>query len=198
MWKNVTSVHLPLFTAVIGPVFLPVTSWRRQLLVQVCLCWNSGFIYTFFSCLRCPRLCPPPLPSHEDFIYSFASSATKKISDSVVGTAQTIKKTVEEGKIDGIIDNVSALVLSPVFLYWVLPFFTSVCCSLSWPHLWIWLWTVVCIYLWVWRHTHPIGSKFDGVIWWMWWRHWNDVTELLITVNCWIIIIIIISPLSWI
>ncbi|XP_008308578.1 synapse-associated protein 1 [Cynoglossus semilaevis] len=40
-----------------------------------------------------------------DFIYSFASSATKKISDSVVGTAQTIKKTVEEGKIDGIIDN---------------------------------------------------------------------------------------------
>ncbi|XP_028258271.1 synapse-associated protein 1-like [Parambassis ranga] len=40
-----------------------------------------------------------------DFIFSFASSATKKFSDSVVETAQTIKKTVEEGKIDGIIDK---------------------------------------------------------------------------------------------
>lgn len=40
-----------------------------------------------------------------DFIFSFASSATKKISESVVETAQTIKKTVEEGKIDGIIDK---------------------------------------------------------------------------------------------
>uniref|UniRef100_M4ACH3 Synapse-associated protein 1 n=1 Tax=Xiphophorus maculatus TaxID=8083 RepID=M4ACH3_XIPMA len=39
------------------------------------------------------------------FIFSFASSATKKLSESVVGTAQTIKKTVEEGKIDGIIDK---------------------------------------------------------------------------------------------
>lgn len=33
------------------------------------------------------------------FIYSFASTATKKISDSVVETANTIKKSVEEGKI---------------------------------------------------------------------------------------------------
>ncbi|XP_051236105.1 synapse-associated protein 1 [Dicentrarchus labrax] len=40
-----------------------------------------------------------------DYIFSFASNATKKISESVVGTAQTIKKTVEEGKIDGIIDK---------------------------------------------------------------------------------------------
>ncbi|XP_019722279.1 synapse-associated protein 1 [Hippocampus comes] len=40
-----------------------------------------------------------------DFIFSFASSATKKISESVVGTAQSIKKSVEEGKIDGIIDK---------------------------------------------------------------------------------------------
>ncbi|XP_039980574.1 synapse-associated protein 1-like isoform X1 [Xiphias gladius] len=39
------------------------------------------------------------------YIFSFASSATKKISESVVETAQTIKKTVEEGKIDGIIDK---------------------------------------------------------------------------------------------
>ncbi|XP_047437580.1 synapse-associated protein 1-like [Mugil cephalus] len=40
-----------------------------------------------------------------DYIFSFASSATKKISESMVETAQTIKKTVEEGKIDGIIDK---------------------------------------------------------------------------------------------
>ncbi|KAM9410580.1 synapse-associated protein 1-like [Pholidichthys leucotaenia] len=40
-----------------------------------------------------------------DYIFSFASSATKKISDSVAETAQTIKKSVEEGKIDGIIDK---------------------------------------------------------------------------------------------
>ncbi|KAG9348908.1 hypothetical protein JZ751_029225 [Albula glossodonta] len=39
------------------------------------------------------------------YIYNFASSATKKISHSVAETAQTIKKSVEEGKIDGIIDK---------------------------------------------------------------------------------------------
>ncbi|KAM7406545.1 hypothetical protein PAMP_000919 [Pampus punctatissimus] len=39
------------------------------------------------------------------YIFSFATSATKKISESVVETAQTIKKSVEEGKIDGIIDK---------------------------------------------------------------------------------------------
>lgn len=39
------------------------------------------------------------------FILNFASSASKKISDSVAETAQTIKKTVEEGNIDGIIDK---------------------------------------------------------------------------------------------
>ncbi|XP_051518667.1 synapse-associated protein 1 [Myxocyprinus asiaticus] len=39
------------------------------------------------------------------FILNFASSATKKISESVSETAQTIKKTVEESNIDGIIDK---------------------------------------------------------------------------------------------
>ncbi|XP_030576965.1 synapse-associated protein 1 [Archocentrus centrarchus] len=39
------------------------------------------------------------------YIFSFASSATKKLSESMVETAQTIKKTVEEGNIDGIIDK---------------------------------------------------------------------------------------------
>ncbi|XP_043086119.1 synapse-associated protein 1 [Puntigrus tetrazona] len=39
------------------------------------------------------------------FILDFASSASKKISESVVETAQTIKKTVEESNIDGIIDK---------------------------------------------------------------------------------------------
>ncbi|XP_017281346.1 synapse-associated protein 1 [Kryptolebias marmoratus] len=40
-----------------------------------------------------------------EYIFSFASNATKKLSESMVETAQTIKKTVEEGKIDGIIDK---------------------------------------------------------------------------------------------
>ncbi|KAL1021749.1 hypothetical protein UPYG_G00017500 [Umbra pygmaea] len=38
-------------------------------------------------------------------IFNFASNATKKISDSMAETAQTIKKSVEEGNIDGIIDK---------------------------------------------------------------------------------------------
>lgn len=47
----------------------------------------------------------PHLPPYEDYIFSFASTATKKISDSVVETAQTIKKSVEDGNIDSIIDK---------------------------------------------------------------------------------------------
>ncbi|GAA6217811.1 synapse-associated protein 1 [Lates japonicus] len=39
------------------------------------------------------------------YIYNFASSASKKLSESVVETAQTFKKSVEEGKINGIIDK---------------------------------------------------------------------------------------------
>lgn len=42
----------------------------------------------------------------QGYILNFASSATKKITESVAETASTIKKTVEEGKIDGIIDKV--------------------------------------------------------------------------------------------
>ncbi|OCT95017.1 hypothetical protein XELAEV_18012702mg [Xenopus laevis] len=39
------------------------------------------------------------------YLLNFASVATKKLSESVAETAQTIKKSVEEGKIDGIIDK---------------------------------------------------------------------------------------------
>lgn len=39
------------------------------------------------------------------YIYNFASSASKKLSESVAETAQTLKKSVEEGKINGIIDK---------------------------------------------------------------------------------------------
>ncbi|XP_074525275.1 synapse-associated protein 1-like [Halichoeres trimaculatus] len=39
------------------------------------------------------------------YIYNIASSASKKLSDSVVETAQTLKKSVEEGKVNGIIDK---------------------------------------------------------------------------------------------
>lgn len=61
--------------------------------------------------LSSPFLCLPT-----DYIFSFASTATKKISDSVVETAQTIKKTVEEGKIDNIIDKVCF----PILLWQIL------------------------------------------------------------------------------
>ncbi|XP_037626257.1 synapse-associated protein 1-like [Sebastes umbrosus] len=39
------------------------------------------------------------------YIYNFASIASKKLSESVVETAQTLKKSVEEGRINGIIDK---------------------------------------------------------------------------------------------
>ncbi|KAM7388627.1 hypothetical protein PAMP_024791 [Pampus punctatissimus] len=39
------------------------------------------------------------------YFYNFASNASKKLSESVFETAQTIKKSVEEGKINGIIDK---------------------------------------------------------------------------------------------
>ncbi|XP_075855739.1 synapse-associated protein 1 [Microcebus murinus] len=40
-----------------------------------------------------------------NYLFNFATAATKKITDSVAETAQTIKKSVEEGKIDDIIDK---------------------------------------------------------------------------------------------
>ncbi|XP_006892463.1 PREDICTED: synapse-associated protein 1 [Elephantulus edwardii] len=40
-----------------------------------------------------------------NYLFNFATVATKKITESVAKTAQTIKKSVEEGKIDGIIDK---------------------------------------------------------------------------------------------
>lgn len=48
------------------------------------------------------------------YIYSFASSASKKLSESVVETAQTLKKSVEEGKINGIIDKVFHILLCTI------------------------------------------------------------------------------------
>ncbi|XP_026161213.1 synapse-associated protein 1 [Mastacembelus armatus] len=39
------------------------------------------------------------------YIYNIASGASKKLSESVAGTAQTLKKRVEEGKINDIIDK---------------------------------------------------------------------------------------------
>ncbi|XP_064008164.1 synapse-associated protein 1 [Pogoniulus pusillus] len=39
------------------------------------------------------------------YLFNFATAATKKISESVAETAQTIKKSVEEGNIDSIIDK---------------------------------------------------------------------------------------------
>ncbi|KAM9849394.1 synapse-associated protein 1-like isoform 2-T6 [Aulostomus maculatus] len=39
------------------------------------------------------------------YVYNIASSASKIVSESVIETAQTLKKTVEEGNINGIIDK---------------------------------------------------------------------------------------------
>ncbi|XP_030058170.1 synapse-associated protein 1 [Microcaecilia unicolor] len=39
------------------------------------------------------------------YLINFATTATKKISESVTETAHTIKKSVEDGKIDGLIDK---------------------------------------------------------------------------------------------
>ncbi|XP_028817472.1 synapse-associated protein 1 [Denticeps clupeoides] len=39
------------------------------------------------------------------YLLNFASEATKKISESVAETAQSLKRSVEDGKIDGIIDK---------------------------------------------------------------------------------------------
>lgn len=44
--------------------------------------------------------------SLQTICFNFATTATKKITESVAETAQTIKKSVEEGKIDDIIDKV--------------------------------------------------------------------------------------------
>ncbi|EPY74379.1 synapse-associated protein 1-like protein [Camelus ferus] len=43
--------------------------------------------------------------TESDYLFNFATAATKKITESVAETAQTIKKSVEEGKIDDIIDK---------------------------------------------------------------------------------------------
>lgn len=48
---------------------------------------------------------PPLLQQAKGYLFTFASSATKKVSDTVVGTAQTLKKSVEEGKINTIFDQ---------------------------------------------------------------------------------------------
>lgn len=44
------------------------------------------------------------------YIYSFASSTSKKLSESVLETAQTLKNSVEEGKINGIFDKVVIII----------------------------------------------------------------------------------------
>lgn len=48
----------------------------------------------------------PPVNCFPGYIYNFASTASKKLSESVAETAQNLKKSVEEGKINGIIDKV--------------------------------------------------------------------------------------------
>ncbi|KAJ3593929.1 hypothetical protein NHX12_006262 [Muraenolepis orangiensis] len=40
-----------------------------------------------------------------DYFFSFATSATKKISESVSGTAQSLRRSVEDGSMDGLLDK---------------------------------------------------------------------------------------------
>lgn len=42
------------------------------------------------------------------YMYNFASSVSKKVSESVAETAESLKKSVEEGDINGIIDKVGS------------------------------------------------------------------------------------------
>uniref|UniRef100_A0A671PJG7 Synapse-associated protein 1-like n=1 Tax=Sinocyclocheilus anshuiensis TaxID=1608454 RepID=A0A671PJG7_9TELE len=60
---------------------------------------------TVVFCMCFTQMCFFAHISPSGFILNFASSASKKISESVAETAQTIKKTVEESNIDGIIDK---------------------------------------------------------------------------------------------
>lgn len=51
------------------------------------------------------------------YIFNFASTASKKLSESVAETAQNLKKSVEEGKINGIIDKVYASRFRNIYLF---------------------------------------------------------------------------------
>lgn len=62
------------------------------------LCCSSRIHVASLMCVTC---------FSAGYIYDFASSASKKLSESVVETAQTLKKSVEEGKINGMIDKVN-------------------------------------------------------------------------------------------
>ncbi|KAK7878394.1 hypothetical protein WMY93_031024 [Mugilogobius chulae] len=55
------------------------------------------------SCDQAPLL--QQAKGFSGYFYNFASSATKKLSNSVVGTAQTLKKSVEDGNINRIFDK---------------------------------------------------------------------------------------------
>lgn len=63
-----------------------------------------------------------PVNCFPGYIFNFASTASKKLSESVAETAQNLKKSVEDGKLNGIIDKVGlyCMVLS---LEFVLPSF---------------------------------------------------------------------------
>lgn len=86
--------------------------------------WREVFFQLFFF-----------LAYIEGYLFNFATAATKKISESVAETAQTIKKSVEEGKIDSIIDKVfyfSILDLKYLLAYCCVVYLACNRISLSW------------------------------------------------------------------
>lgn len=64
-----------------------------------------------------------PVNCFPGYIFNFASTASKKLSESVAETAQNLKKSVEEGKINGIIDKVHISWFWSIYLFPLL-FFT--------------------------------------------------------------------------
>lgn len=71
-----------------------------------------GTLLSLTSCVRSSlSMCLNPvnvtkMSFSTGFVYDFASSASKKLSESVIERAQTLKKSVEEGNIHGIINKV--------------------------------------------------------------------------------------------
>lgn len=94
-WSTVSASH-SLFQVLInkehalsGSVFSVLSKGEVTDTITIVLEWSTDS-FLFFT----------------DYLFNFATAATKKITESVAETAQTIKKSVEEGKIDDIIDKV--------------------------------------------------------------------------------------------
>lgn len=85
----------------------------------------KSYFYLYSPACKIPVNPVTPVNCFSGYIYNFASSASKKLSESVVETAQNLKKSVEEGKINGIIDKVSTSWFLILPFYWNKTFYWS-------------------------------------------------------------------------